>query len=41
MTGYAPLTSQHVLTIMDPQQNSGVDTPKEGIPFFHYEFSPF
>lgn len=30
MTAYAPLTSQHVLTHMDPQQNSGADTHKEG-----------
>lgn len=40
MTGYASLTSQHVPTPLDPQQNSGVDTPKKGIssimsfPFF-------
>lgn len=31
MTDYAPLVSQHVLTHADPQQNSGADTPKEGI----------
>lgn len=31
MTGYAPLTCHRVLTPLDPQQNSGVDTPEEGI----------
>lgn len=33
VTDYVPPTSQHVLTHMDPQQNSGADTPKEGISF--------
>lgn len=41
MTGCAPLTSQHVLTLMDPQQNSGVDTPKEGISSMTLSVSPF
>lgn len=31
MTAHAPLTSQHILTLVDPPQNSGADKPKEGI----------